>query len=193
MSSDTSTRSVNQINASWVQLSAWLLLSLLAAASSLAVAGSSDEVEAEPLNLKVGPVPEHAASCPEGKEHAAHAAQVALHTAQARMRRYAYAPRDGRRALGRAAEAVECARLAGEPELVRRAAEQLARIRARINGDVRDRLGRYQLLKRGDRLNEAFPDIYYLVELGWPEAGELADQLRRDRETVESDGYKALP
>jgi hypothetical protein len=126
------------------------------------------------------PLPQAQASCPARSEHAADAARAALAAAAARMQRYAFAPRDGRLALDRLAEAAECARAANDGALEAAASQQLADMRARIEGDARDHFMRYQHLKSRDRVNEASTDIAFLVELGWPESGELADRLRRD-------------
>jgi hypothetical protein len=126
------------------------------------------------------PLPEAQASCPARSEHAADAARAALAAAGARMQRYAFAPREGRLALERLAEAAECARAANDGALEAAASQQRASMRARIEGDARDHFRRYQHLMSHDRLAEASTDIAFLVELGWPERGELAERLRRD-------------
>jgi len=139
------------------------------------------------------PLPEPAASCPSDREHAQHAAQRALHAAQARAQRYAYAPRDGRHALERFDEAAECAQLAGDPQLHATIASQRAALRERIERDMRDHFRRYELLRQHARVREAAHDVIYLTELGWPQQGTLADQLRLDRELIQSDASKAKP
>lgn len=139
------------------------------------------------------PLPEPAASCPSDREHAPHAAQRALHAAQARVQRYAYAPRDGRHALERLDEAAECAQLAGDPQLLAIIATQRAALRERIERDMRDHFRRYELLRQHERVREAAHDVIYLTELGWPQRGPLADQLRLDRELIQSAAPKAKP
>ena len=139
------------------------------------------------------PLPETQASCPEPREHARHAARAALGAARARMQRYAFAPRDGRLALERLAEAVECARAANDGELASEAARELAGARARIESDGRDHLRRYQHLKERDRLDEAASDIAFLLELGWPESGALARRLRRDGDVAAGNAAEARP
>jgi hypothetical protein len=130
-------------------------------------------------------LPAPVASCSEDREHAEHAARAALHVGRARMRRYPFAPRDGRDALTRFAEAADCARLAGDAGLSREAADQLAEARARIERDVRDHAQRYALLREHGRLAEAADAISYLSALGWPERGAFAERLRIDRAVLD--------
>ena len=139
------------------------------------------------------PLPEPAASCPSDRQHALHAAQRALHAAQARAQRYAYAPRDGRHALERFDEAAECAQLAGDTQLLASIASQRTELRGRIERDMRDHFRRYELLRQRERVREAAHDVIYLTELGWPEQGKLADQLRLDRELIQSKAPEAKP
>ena len=130
------------------------------------------------------PLPLTAASCPEEAVHAAHAARAALKAANARMQRYAFAPREGLLALDQLAIAMECARVVGDGALEASASTQRAELHGRIEGDAQNRFRRYEVLKRHGRLREAGPDVAYLVALGWPERGTLADQLRRDRDVI---------
>lgn len=132
------------------------------------------------------PLPRARASCPEGRDHAAHAAHTALKIAGARMQRYAFAPSEGRMALAQLAIAVECSQVAGDAQLAALASRREAELRARIEGEAGDRLRRYEALKQHQRLREAAEDIAFLIELGWPEHGALADALRRDRDALES-------
>lgn len=141
--------------------------------------------------LELAPLPEPSAACAEDLSHARHAARVALDTARARMQRYAFAPGDGRDALARLAEAVDCARLSGDAALQAEAATELARVHERIGREVREHAQRYALLRQRERLADAEDDIVFLTELGWPEHGELADQLRRDRIQLEDDAKEA--
>jgi hypothetical protein len=138
-------------------------------------------------------LPEPAASCPSDREHALHAAQNALHAAQARLQRYAYAPRDGRHALERFGEAAECAQLAGDSQLLASITAQRSALRERIERDMRDHFRRYELLRQHERVGEATHDISYLTELGWPDRGPLGDQLRLDRERIQSAAHKEKP
>lgn len=139
------------------------------------------------------PLPDLAASCPSDQQHALHAAQRALHAAQAREQRYAYAPRDGRHALERFDEAAECAQLAGDAQLLATVSSQRAAFRARIDRDMRDHFRRYELLRQHERVREAEHDVLYLSELGWPEHGELAEQLRLDRELIQTKAPRDEP
>lgn len=138
------------------------------------------------LSAHVEALPESAATCPDDGVHALHAARAALHGAEARLQRYPFAPRDGRHALARFAEAFECARLAGDDALRDAASARLKEVRATLERDVRDHAQRYALLRQHDRMREAADDIAYLTELGWPERGALAEQLRLDREALEA-------
>lgn len=141
---------------------------------------------ADAEHLALEPLVATRASCPEQRDHGAHAAHVALHVAQARMQRYAFAPGEGRLALDRIAVAVECARLAGDEALAATASQRESQLRERIEREARDRLRRYEILKRHDRLPDAAGDIAFLIELGWPARGALAEALRRDRDALES-------
>lgn len=132
----------------------------------------------------LGALIEGASACPEPSARAAHAATAARQEAQARMQRYAFAPHEGRLALNRLSVAVECARLAGDAGLLTSATHEQAALQAQLERDARDHLRRYEILKRRGRLAEASADIAFLIELGWPEAGELAAALRRDRDAL---------
>jgi hypothetical protein len=162
------------------------VLAIMVLLGGLFVLRAQRQTTGDPLSL--GPLPEPTAGCPSDRRHALHAAQTALHTAHARLQRYAYAPRDGRRALERLGEAAECARLAGDGQLLASITSQRTALREQLERDIRDHLRRYELLRQHDRVREAAHDISYLIELGWPERGPLADQLRIDRELIQGDG-----
>jgi hypothetical protein len=166
------------------------VLAGLVAAGALAVlraAGDSSEALAEAPPA----LPVLDAICREDREHALHAARAALHSGRARMQRYPFAPRDGREALARLAEAVACARLAGDAAALGEASEQLARARQRIERDIRDHTQRYALLRKRERVREAADDIAYLTALGWPERGAFAEQLRIDQGVLEDEAREA--
>lgn len=126
------------------------------------------------------PLPEARASCPDAAEHAGHAARAALAAGTARSQRYVFAPREGRLAVERFAEAAECARVAQDEPLQAAATQQLTRLRGRIERDARDHFRRYRHLARLGRAREAASDVAFLLELGWPERGPLIERLRRD-------------
>lgn len=168
------------------------VLAIMVLLGGLFVLRAQQPTAREPL-ASLPPLPEPAASCPSVREHALHAAQTALHAGQARLQRYAYAPRDGRHALERFGEAAECARLAGDSQLLASIAAQRSALRERIERDMRDHFRRYELLRQHERVGEAAQDIIYLTELDWPSRGPLADQLRIDRENIRSGAQKERP
>lgn len=167
------------------------MLAIMIVLGALFVLRAKDGASGQARLPSLDPLPEPAASCPEDAQHALHAANAALHAAHARLQRYAFAPRDGRHALARLSEAAECARLAGDAALLAGASTQRAELREQIERDIRDHYQRYELLRQHDRVREAGHDIGYLIALGWPERGPLADQLRLDRDLLESDARKA--
>jgi hypothetical protein len=106
------------------------------------------------------------------------------------MQRYPFAPQDGLEALARLAEAVDCARLAGDSGAMSEPSQQLAQAHERIERDFRDHSQRYALLRKHERMREAADDIAYLTALGWPESGAFAEQLRIDRNVLESKAHE---